>query len=832
MWSFVAGQYPVLKQFADVEAVKLSRSIVAEAAEGETFAALKTDVTLSSANDCSWSLVNGSVFSIANGKLVVPAKVEEVIEDTIVATVGSIVKPMMIKTVPAIPLTGDGTEANPYLINDAAEWNALADFIAKTSNSLEGEYVKLAADIDFTGITFKPLAYDRVTVLNADFNGDGKTVKGISATADDKFFGAIVLAGESANIHDIIFEGVIKGGSKLNNVAGVVGKLQGKLTNVVNRVNVSNTVSYTAGVAGYVATGAVLTNCVNEGEISSSSTYTAGLVAQSEAGVKYIDCGNKGMVTYTGTTAKSYTAGLIATAYSDSLYRCFNSGDVVAKTPASAGGFAGLIAMANATKDAPAYYLEDCYNTAHISSLADNAGLIAYVNTSGYTTMNLEGCYNTGDISSVSTTAKSSTYTAGLVAQYTPGSRYHNCYNSGKVTSVKSVYAGGVLGYYKGSFSESARTYVVNCHNSGEVVATGNQGGGIVAIISNYLTVDSCYNTGNISGGFGLGGIVGSLGGKASVISNCRNEGDVTTSTNRAGGIIGFNSVQSVVENCFNSGDIKSTGTAASSSYGIGGIAGQGGAIFRNIYSTGAVTGIARVGGLIGYPVKAATQVHKAYFAGVIDAPADTCGMIIGVNMLNNGKVWNATNKVSETYYLADCKVECVDTVGMALAMHELTALDLGEAWTSADEYSMPVLKGMDDVDVVKVESAAVVLDEADTFKSVKNTVHVGTPDGVVWTSSSPEVTVDGNLVRINVDKFSGDVMLTASCGNFAKEWTLTFDEATGVNASLADKTVVSEKFFNAAGVEVAKPADADKALYIVVKTFDDGTTAVVKEVR
>lgn len=832
LWSFAAGQYPVLKQFADVEAVKLSRSVVAKAASGETVAALKSDVALSTANDCSWKLADGSVFSIADGKLVVPASVEEVVVDTLVATAGSYVKPIAVQAVPRIPLVGEGTEESPYLINNAAEWNALADFMAKTSNSLEGKFVKLAADIDFTDAVFKPLAYDRVTVLNADLNGDGKTVKGIKATADAKFYGAIVMAGESANIHDLTIEGEIAGGTKLNNIAGVVGKLQGKLVNVVNKASVTNTVSYTAGVVGYAATGAELVNCVNEGEITSSSTYTAGLVAQSEAGVKYIDCGNKGTVTYTGTTAKSYTAGLIAIAYSDSLYRCYNSGAVVAKTPASAGGFAGLIAMANSTKDAPAYYLEDCYNSADISSLADNAGLIAYVNTSGYTTMHLEGCYNTGNISSVSTTAKSSTYTAGLVAQYTPNSIYRGCSNSGAVTSVKSVYVGGVLCYYKGSFTEATRTYVIDCHNSGHVVASGNQGAGIVASISNYVTVDSCSNSGVIEGGFGLGGIVANLSGKASVVSNCWNTGDVNTTMNRAGGIIGYNSVQATVSNCFNTGNISSTNADAKNGYGIGGIAGQGGSIFTNVYSTGTVKGLARVGGLIGYPNKGTTQISKAYFSGKVDAPADTCGMIIGVNMIDNGKVWNATNSVAETYFLKENKVECVDTISAALSVAELAMLDLGEAWTSADDYSFPVLRGLDNLDCAKINSAAVVLADGDTPASVKQTVHVGTPDGVLWTSSAPEVVIEGNVVKIMADKFSGNVTLTATCGDYAKSVDLKFDEAVGVGSAIAGKAVVDEKFYNAAGVEVAKPLNGEKTLYIVVKTYDDGTTAVVKEVR
>ena len=72
-----------------------------------------------------------------------------------------------------------------------------------------------------------------------------------------------------------------------------------------------------------------------------------------------------------------------------------------------------------------------------------------------------------------------------------------------------------------------------------------------------------------------------------------------------------------------------------------------------------------------------------------------------------------------------------------------------------------------------------------------------------------------------------------------ADTWSLVVKTAsdsstTGISNLAADgRTVVSERFFNLSGAEVAEPvAGQRRSLYIVVKEFSDGTTAAVKEAR
>lgn len=833
IWDFAAGKYPVLKQFVSENRAEITRTIIAKVATGEDMAKLSSDVDLS--DNCTWTLKQGKIFKVEGNKLVVPATIEEVAQDTLVATAGKITKPFIIRVIPAVPLSGKGTATDPYLIKTPTDWVNFANFIASTENNMSDVVVKLDDDLDFTNnADYKPLSLDNRTIFNGELNGAGHTISGLSLGASGSYVGAMAITlGEQAYVHDLTVSGKIS--STGTYVGGVVGTLKGKLENVTSKMTVTSTKNYAAGMVASVESTAELIGCVNEGEVTSAGQYTAGLVASSKDGAKYANCGNKGKITYTGTSATSYLAGLIAQCYPATLIGCYNMGEIVVTQPAKAGAVSGLVGFANASsKDANPFEFKDCYNTANISSLCHNAGLVVAVNTSGYTRLNMDGCYNTGDISSTSTVAKSSNYTAGLSTFYTHGSTYRNCWNSGTIMSEKPVYAAGLFAYYKGTFNEANRTYFTNCYNTGDIIASGNQGGGIVAYASNYLTIDSCYNMGDIEGGFGLGGIVACLSGTATVVSNCWNSGDITTSTNRAGGIIGYNASASTVKNCANFGDVSTTGKAANTCYGIGGIAGQGSSHFFDIYSTGNVKGAARVGGLLGYGSKNNTQITNGYFSGTVEAPADTCGMIIGMNMLNNGKNWTEQNFVKNVYYLKDAKVECVDTAGIAVSVEELTKVDLGENWISFGDHCYPALKDNNDNDNARLEAAAIVFAEGDNFNKVTKNFHIGIPAGVTWSTNVSSVAVNGNTIEFK-EPYTGNLELTATCGSITLSYDIKCEVSviSGVDSNDIDgKVVVKEEFYNAAGVKVAKPEGTAKAVYLVVRTYDDGTQSIVKELR
>lgn len=848
LWSFEAGKYPVLKQFASEALVETTRSIIANVTAGETVMDLHSDVELGTANGCKWTLADGKAFKIDGNKLVAPSAVKALTVDTLFATVGGIVKPIVVESRPVVPLAGKGTAESPYLISTPAEWNAMAEYMASCNEPMTGSYVQLADDITFDDKTsIIPFSYDGVTVFNGNFNGNEKTVTANRIADGDEQAIVFKATGENAYVHDLKVAGSLK--TAYTKGAAVVGSLSGLFENVENYATVTGgSKSYVSGFAGIVNGDAVVVNCVNNGAVTAAASYTSGFTGYSKEGAKYYNCGNTAKVTYTGkgTTTKltkSYLSGFIGYCYTDTIVGCYNTGEVVAENANTVSTVSGFIGMATANKDSKPYFIKDCYNTSSITSAANNAGLIVEVSSAGNSKFYMEGCYNTGDISSTATGTASSTYTAGISGMYTAGSTYRNCWNSGVVISQKPVYAAGLFCYYKGTFSAANPVKFIGCYNTGDIIASGNQGAGIVAYATNYSAIDSCYNVANVEGGFGLGGVVAALTGNYTTLSNSWNAGDITTTTNRAGGVIGYNAYGgTTISKCYNLGDVSSTGTKATDAYGVGGIAGQGGGHYTDVYSTGNVKGIARVGGLIGYPVKATvtggnvvgTTIENAYFSGTVEAPADTCGMIIGVNMTANGKMWNDNNSVKNVYYIKECKVDGVNDAGTEISWADILELDLGDAWMHSDKYCLPVLKGISDNDAAKLESIAFLPGEGDSYELITKNFFVGVPEGVTITTDNANVVVNGNEIQF-WKPFTGELVVTATAGESSN--TTVFNCKVSVISgvgSIGDngKVVVDEVFYNTAGAKVAKPQGGEKAVYVVVKTYNDGTTEVVKEVR
>ena len=760
LWTFTAGAYPTLTQFASETKAAIARTIIASLADGETVGNVKSAVSLSSDNDCAWSLQNGSLYSISDGKLIPPSNLTDVATDTLIASAGTVTKLIFVQTTVGITLSGSGTEDDPYLITSTDDWNYLATYIAENYDPMSGKYLMITTDLDFADTTMIPLAYDRTTYFDGDLNGNGKTIKGFDLTSDASTYGSVAIyADENSCIHDLTVEGSLTS-TTYTYLAGVVGCLSGTLRNVTSRSTLTSSKNYPAGLVGTAKTGAKMYDCTFEGTINSSGTYTSGLVAYSASEVYYENCGNRGTVNYTGTTGSAYVSGLAGYCFPCSMICCFNEGAINISSPTSSGHVAGLISYAYAqNKSGLTFYLKDCYNTADITAAYNVAGLIA--NANGYSYFYLDGCYNTGDITSAYTTTKVSSYTAGIATGISPYSTYTGCYNTGDITASGTTYTGGLFGYYRGSFSSTATATVTGCYNAGKVTAGGSYGGGIAACMYNYLTISGCYNVGNISGTTAIGGIVGYVKGATS----------------------------SKISDCYNMGAISATSDYA--------------------------------GGIVGQPTSS-TSVSTVYSAATVTCQGDNYGDLVG-----------SEASVSDGYYISALSCGGVEA-GTGLTYAELAALSLS-GWTSGDDYSYPRL---DDSDYAKAYAAAVIPAGNDSRDSITGAFFVGAPDGLTWTATPDAVQISGNTATFTAT-VQGSLTMTATCGDVSVETQLTCDvvveggDDDGVQAAGDDsRIVVDEAFYTLTGQRVAPPDGNAPAIYIVVKTYDDGTTQAVKESR
>ena len=139
---------------------------------------------------------------------------------------------------------------------------------------------------------------------------------------------------------------------------------------------------------------------------------------------------------------------------------------------------------------------------------------------------------------------------------------------------------------------------IKNCVNKGMISGELNVGG---IIGSFHGVVSDCHNAGTILSptGNSIGGIAGTTYGSGCVIQRCSNTGSITASY-RVVGIIGYDIIYGVtINNCYNTADIIAS---ANLSYvgGIFGSANHAKAIISYCYSTGTVTGLEYVGGIIG----------------------------------------------------------------------------------------------------------------------------------------------------------------------------------------------------------------------------------------
>ncbi len=551
------------------------------------------------------------------------------------------------------PLDGDGSQNNPWQINDLPALLAVAYYVNE-GHTMAGEYVELTDNIKnmTASIGYYDASLNVKKQFKGDFDGNGKTVSlNINQTGKRScgLFGAVA---DSANVHDVIVDGTVT--STFDDAAGVCGLANGGkstyFTNCTSKATVKSTANYAAGIIGWADGGLTVYNCSNEGAVTGSKSVGGIVGSLTNSYIKVSR--NSGAIEVTASNGgisdnaadRNGVGGIAGFANGSSVLECTNSGSV--KCLNKGGGIVGHGSW---------FTVKDCRNTGHVSSsqFGVNAGIVG----SAWDVVNVQNCVNDGEISG---TFKSG-WIGGIVGSAQSAKKtgtrqinIKNCVNNGKINVAGAEGAtqgvGGIVGY-SWSFSNAPnRVEIYYCTNNGEVTVTGKEGGtadqsgiyvgGIVGEVydnNNWTTIpiNGCLNTGKISGGKFVGGVVGCFYGRSYKsrvdITNCENRGEIITNNDRAGGILGGGYISqtqggcgSRIDNCLNTGAVKYANASTAKPY-VGGIAGMftGGRVY-NCYTNGIV------GPMEGTPV---------------DNVSLTLGAIIG-------KAYNANSECSYSYYL------------------------------------------------------------------------------------------------------------------------------------------------------------------------------------
>ena len=250
-------------------------------------------------------------------------------------------------------LTGDGTADNPYQISDAEDLKAFRD---EVNGGKRTAYAILTQNIDLKGEEWTPFAPTTGKVADAfggTFDGNGKTISGLSVSGDGFF--AVV---NGAEIKNLTLQGTVSGSSA--SVGGIVGKTQGsvKITNCAFEGNVTSTntgtTSGTAGIVGKVNSGNVtITGCVNNASINGNSN-AAGIIGYlSASGTTISESYNTGKI-----TASRNIGGIAGQVHrTTQISNCYNIG-TISRTATNKSGICGLNgALSNC------YYLDNSLET-------------------------------------------------------------------------------------------------------------------------------------------------------------------------------------------------------------------------------------------------------------------------------------------------------------------------------------------------------------------------------------------------------------------------------------------------------------------------------------
>lgn len=445
------------------------------------------------------------------------------------------------------PISGKGTQADPYQISNLAELTALAN-VVNNGNSMEGKYIKVMNDIKGVNTTIgyfdDAQPKDKDVYFKGDFDGNGKTITLNLKQTAKKSLALIGDAAYPANIHDVIVDGTVN--STYNYVAGVCAKINGgqgsKVSNCTNKATV-NGASYVGGVVGYcdgkTANGVVVSGGKNYAEITGTDHSIGGVVG--------------------GALDNS------------SVVNCSNDGAIVGKH--RVGGVLGRMDL-EVANTANIQLISRCVNNGVVSGSYEVGGITGSFdhNKKGgndYSRKRVLNCTNNGDV--LSNGGDNNGNTGGIIGGVSYAVFVSKCVNNGKVTVTGGhKTTGGITAW-------SQNVYIINSFNKGEISGYSQVGG-----LTGYSYYSWIYNSANeapVTAGWYLGGLVGYC--RQDYITNSYNTGYVfgkNQSGVYAGGLVGYiwatSKYKTYLWNCYNTAAVEYNYTTASTDPIVGGIVG------------------------------------------------------------------------------------------------------------------------------------------------------------------------------------------------------------------------------------------------------------------
>ena len=215
-----------------------------------------------------------------------------------------------------------------YTVTSAEGLKNLAELVNNGATDIN---ITLTADIDLSGIDWTPIGIDYNHRYTGTFDGNGKTITGLTVTTSDQYAGLFGYIETGGTVKNVVLEGVqITSDNSLGYVGGVAGYSYGNIEycSVSGSVSGSGSSSDVGGVVGYQIGGSII-GCSSSATVK-GVTYAGGIAGSTNSGATLTACYATGDVTLVSNDIGTcYAGGVVGNNGSSStLKACYAWGSV------------------------------------------------------------------------------------------------------------------------------------------------------------------------------------------------------------------------------------------------------------------------------------------------------------------------------------------------------------------------------------------------------------------------------------------------------------------------------------------------------------------------
>ena len=214
--------------------------------------------------------------------------------------------------------------------------------------------ITLTADIDLKGIDWTPIGKDDNKAYTGTFDGNGKTITGLTVTGSDQYAGLFGYIGSGGTVKNVVLEGVQ---IESDNSSGYAGGVAGDSWGTIENCSVSGSVSGTTFAGGVVGSqrGGSITGC-NSSATVKGVIFAGGIAGETNSGASLTGCyATRDVTVENDGTNNSHAGGVVGYNGGGTLTACYATGSVT-------GSGSGTIYVGGVTGSNNFGILTACYH--------------------------------------------------------------------------------------------------------------------------------------------------------------------------------------------------------------------------------------------------------------------------------------------------------------------------------------------------------------------------------------------------------------------------------------------------------------------------------------